>query len=99
MNAVQLTNVNMTLHYTSRLWTYDSRLGLFIFDLQILCENNSTVLATLNEEKLFGEVSAHYKTRVHEVITKHLQPRSNVKILKIFFERATVLEKGNRSFA
>lgn len=70
---------------------------MFIFNLQILCENDNTVLVTLKEEKLFGEVSAHYKTRVHEVITKHLQPTSNVKILQICFERATVLEKGNRS--
>lgn len=72
---------------------------MFIFDQQILCENDSTVLVTLKEEKLFGEVSEHYKTRVDEVITKHLQPRSNVEILQICFERARVLEKGNRSFA
>ena len=38
-------------------------IGLIIFNLQILCENERTVLVTLNEGKLFGEVSAYCKTR------------------------------------
>ena len=38
--------------------TYESYLGWFIFNLQILCENESTVLVTLKEGKVFGEVSA-----------------------------------------
>lgn len=37
---------------------------LFTFIQQILRENEGTVLGTLNEGKLFGEVSAYYKTRV-----------------------------------
>lgn len=40
------------------------RVNLFTFLPQILRENESTVLGTLSEGKLFGEVSAYYKTRV-----------------------------------
>ena len=45
-------------------------LGWFIFNLQILCENESTVLVTLNEGKLFGEVSECHKARVLRLLRK-----------------------------